>query len=326
MKLKGLLRFLRSGDYYQTDIFCHQRDSFIKAYQLVRLYYLLLFYFLASSIKLWQKSLTLDTNALSLLWPVLWIQEVDIATAMNIIMVGGLLSTLFAVLYPNVAILRFLSFIFFFEYVAFIYSFGKIGHSYHGALAVGFIFLFLPNKEYNQICQTIRERHMYLTVFLGAQVLVLLFYSLAGFWKVYYGVLQFLYGEIGSFSPYALSYQTAKSFLQKNSTTIFGHIILDYPMLGWPMYLSVIYLEFCSFLVAFRPALHKFWGVSIILFHLGSGLITGPLFANNILLISLILVCSPFSDNGTVKRDVIMKLPLLGFINQLLLNKEKVIK
>ena len=227
MNLKYVLKVLRGNTSKKSNIFRYQKQAFIKAEQITRLYYLVLLYFLASSIKLWQKWLTLDIDALSLLWPVLWMQNFDIATSINFIWMLAFVSTILSVIYPHIVLHRILAFLFFFQFVAVNYSFGKIGHSYHGWLAFGFILIFLPNQKIEHLKNNIKHKHIYLTVFLAAQALVLLFYSLAGFWKIYHGIFQFIAGEIGSFSPSALAYQTAKSFLQKSSTTIFGHIIIN---------------------------------------------------------------------------------------------------
>ena len=42
--------------------------------------------------------------------------------------------------------------------------------------------------------------------------------------------------------------------------------------IGWVLFLAAIYLEAAALLVAFRPAIHRWWGIGLIMLHLGIGL------------------------------------------------------
>ena len=98
---------------------------------------------------------------------------------------------------PGVRGCRVLAFAGLFFYVAFRNSFGKIGHSDHAWVYVSFLFIFLPDGKRGAVASSRAGRQGYLTVFVAAQAMVMLTYSLAGFWKFAEALKQLaLRGEI----------------------------------------------------------------------------------------------------------------------------------
>lgn len=101
-----------------------------------------------------------------------------------------------------------------------------------------------------------------------------------------------------------------------------GHYIVDYPWFGWPIYLIAIYLETFSLLVAFRPAVHRAWGLGLILMHAGICLALDISFVWQVHLLALMLIASPFAPTYESWRAAVVAtlrdFPLLGDLRRLL--------
>ncbi|MEM7331235.1 MAG: hypothetical protein AAF490_04015 [Chloroflexota bacterium] len=309
MPLRSLRRLLRGVDL--PDPFSRLTAAHQAAALIVRLYYaFIIFLFSDDYMRKVEEWVLLDASDLLLLWPVGWVTWVGVDTAVyaiSLLLIGGAVLSL---LWPEKRPFRLAAFVGLFLIMAIENSFGKINHSMHAWLAVGFCFIFLPTgKPVNRV-----QRVTYLTTFWYAQALMLWFYSMSGIWKVNQGFAQLFAGEISAFHPYAMAQQIANRLLQDNSTSILGPFIVENPLIGWPVYLSALYLEFFSFVAAFRPALHRFWGLSLALFHLGTFLTMSIQFNQNILLLGLILMASPFHPASWRWQDTIRDLPILGWV------------
>jgi hypothetical protein len=91
-----------------------------------------------------------------------------------------------------------------------------------------------------------------------------------------------------------------------------GPFIADHPWVGWLPYIGALYLEFASILIVFRPAAQRLWAVALICFHVGIYLTLTILFSWQMLLVGIMLLCSPFAPARASVRQVLMQLPLLG--------------
>jgi hypothetical protein len=316
-------RFL-SGHYlagsHLNDLFAHHREVYKVATLLVRIYYWSTLYLVATYLTfLWTD--WLQVTDIPLLWPVSWVEWVGIPTGVHVIATFVLLSSLVAAVYPEKKIFRLLLFVAFVEFSAFNNSFGKINHNLHAWLATAFIFTLLPDGKWPQRESSITGRQLYLTTFWAAQALVFSFYTLSGWWKVYAAIEQFVSGQmIHSFHPYALAYLTASRawFTSPQNYPPLAPWVIEYPWLGWPLHLSVIYLECFAIVAVFRPPLHKWWGISLSMFHIGSVLILGVPLNENILLFGLLFVFSPFRPLKDDLRIVLRNLPLVGMFFSML--------
>ena len=313
MKYLRVVRKFLKGKVVDTSVetIARQRSAFELAYTLVRVYYGATLYLLVERLDWWSQGLAL--KEIFPLWPVAWVKLVGIPTAVHVIMTVFLIATLLSTLFPEKRIFRALLFVSLLEFVAFSKAFNNIGLTWNSWLGVGFFFIFLPDGKREQLQGSITKRQLYLTTFWAAQALVLGFYSLAGFWKVVMGVYQLLKGEVHAFAVDALAYEIARIWTYRTPPLI-SLFILNHPLAGWPLYLGHIYLQLFAFVVAFRPSLHRFWGISLIGFHLGSYFTMNIGFTLNILLLALFLVGSPFVDSKNSWRIVLYDLPLIGWI------------
>jgi hypothetical protein len=83
---------------------------------------------------------------------------------------------------------------------------------------------------------------------------------------------------------------------------------------GWVLFVGTMYLEASSLLIACRPRLHRLWGLALIGFHLGTQVAMGFTFRANVILLGLLLVCSPGAPERVSVRDAVLDLPGVRFL------------
>ena len=279
--------------------FSNQTKAFETARLLVAVFYLS---HLAPLIKLFvePRDYSLVSGG-SLLWPVRWITRFDIATSTNVVETVFVLSVLLAAIFPASRAARALAFVGSFFHVALANSFDKINHGTHTMLYISFVLIFLPRIPKASVSRVARAK--YLVVFSAAQASLLLTYTLAGWWKLGVTLYHFAQGQLSAFSLQGFSYLIARKLLEKREHPAAGLFLIDHPQLGRALLVSVMFLQFFSIFVVFRPKLHRFWGFSLILFHMGTALILTIPFANNVFLLALFLCLSPFSRYGLALRS-----------------------
>ncbi|MGI9465252.1 MAG: hypothetical protein ACR2OM_15015, partial [Aestuariivirgaceae bacterium] len=196
-----------------------------------------------------------------------------------------------------------------------------INHPYHAWFWISFVFVFLPSGESWKSRHTKRTYMMsYLTVFLAAQVMMLLFYTLSGSWKIIYGITAMAQGLDGVFSLRGLSYNLANRVLQTNTNPLLAEFAIDNYLLSWAGIMTIMYVQFTAIVAAFRPRLHVLWGLVIAVFHFGTWLLMGIVFSHHILLLMILFVMSPFRPARFDLRKTIMDLPIFGTIAGWLFN------
>ena len=306
---RTIIKYLRGYSSDRSAVFVNQYETYLKATTIVRIFYLGVFFFTTNAFMLLWEEWSRLTTLPQPLWPVAWINNAPFLPAINLIGIGGVIFTLLATIFPTSRLNRAMSAITFFLIMAIIHSFGKINHSYHVWIVAGFLLIFLPS---NNKTGSISHRHQYLTVIMGTQLLTLSFYTSSGIWKIYGFLVQAWGGQIHAFHPLALSQQIAYRLLQTNSPSIAGPFFIEHPYLGWPLYSGAVFLELFAIFVAFRPNLHRFWGISLLFFHLGIWLTMSITFHTHMLFILIFLVLSPFHPTYLTVKDVLYSLPILG--------------
>jgi hypothetical protein len=285
-----------------------QRRAFIQATWLVRAFYAASTTFVVIQMGGWSPYLDLDT-VVDPQWPVAWLDGVDVSVGIRVILAGHVLTTLWAMVAPRSRWARLAAFLLLLEYVGLVNSFGKVNHDIHAWLWVSGVLVLLPAVPWHGRT-TVTERHRFLTVLWSAQALVLFFYTLSGLWKVYYAARDLLDPartsslELDGFSTIVADRLTATA-----QETLLGETLIQLPALGWLLYVGTIYLEATSLVVAFRPRLHRLWGLGLILFHVGTQLAMGFTFRHSVLLLGLLLVCSPWAPDRVGVGEVVRDLP-----------------
>lgn len=308
--------------YQRTDaknLFARHRAAYEAARETVRFFYVASLFFAAHFASAgWPEWIKRET--LAPLWPLFWANWLPTPTVTNIIMSLLIVTSIPVVMQPWRRAFRMFAFVGLFLAVAYTNSFGKIGHGWHAWIFVALIFCFLPTWRDSQHTisaaaprtRSITHRQQFLSIFFTAQVFVMLFYSMSGAWKIYAALSQMQAGQLHAFHPYALAYLTADRLLQTNSWTPLGAFLVNYPLLGWPLHLAAIYFELFALVAAFRPALHRLWGLMLILFHFGTIMLLFVGFTSNMLLLGLLFILSPFAPKEVSWRKILLNLPLFG--------------
>ena len=287
------------------------RRSFDSAFWLVRAYYAVMLLFAYQEMgTIWKLMQT--GGSFTPLWPIAWAS--DIETTGLVILYGLIGAALLAVALPDRRWPRILVFLAFLSASAFRSSFGlgSINHGNHYWLWTGFCFCFLPSGGRAELGSSLAGRHRYLLVFSFAQGLILLFYTMSGFWKAAAGVEALILGRIGTFHPEALATIVAAKMIQLDRPTLLGPWLTENAWAGWPVYLFVVYIELFALWVWFRPSLHRLFGLALACFHIGTFLLLGISFPKHVLILTILLIWSPFLPDRLDLGDVLISLPVVG--------------
>ena len=255
----------------------------------------------------------IEAEMVNPLWPLAILKEIPLDSLMLFIKVTLLFCFLVLSYSPRIWTLRIISFLVFFFYVALENSFGKINHNLHLPLMLLFCYALMPS---NKVASYEKKT---LLIFASAQFFLLLAYSLTGFWKIFWGIIQFFKGEVSIFSPLSFRNILLEQFQSFNSTFL-GDFFLEHYILGWLFYWLVIYVELCSVLVIFRPKLHKIWGVLILLFHASTALVLGVNMYASVISVGVLLIMSPFAKSVPL-NVTIKQMPFVFEINSFLKRK-----
>ena len=245
------------------------------------------------------------------LWPIRWMAWLPTSTAVDIICLYALGATAGAFFFVENRRWRFNAALAVLFLHALINSFGKINHSWHPWLLVSMAFVLLPIGRWRDYAVNDERRDHFYAVIWGAQLLVMLIYSMSGTWKIYGIVQQWQAGDITALNPSAFAYQIANRTLQTNTMGPLSALIISTPWLGWLPYLAIIYFETFALAAVWRPQLQKLWAAMLILFHIGSWLTMTIPFNAQILLLGLLFWYSPFAPPQSSIRQIINELPLV---------------
>lgn len=276
-----------------------QKREFNSALLRVRLFYLLLlvpfFDFLSRAPK-WLALESIDPK-----WAVFWVPYLGVPASVALIFSLFFFGLVFSILWPWKRWPRALAFVGYLFAGSFLYSTRSIGHGNHALLWTAFVFVFLP--DWKAVGLGMRfVRYKVLTLFWAAQALVLMFYSLAGFWKIYWGIIGLLAGRPNSFSMDALARHLQEKARLTGIVTPIGEFILNHPWTGMPLYLGTIALELLSVYFAFQRPVMRFWGLQLLAMHLSIFFIMGIEFGGASLACLFLFVCSPFTTRLRVSH------------------------
>ena len=295
-----------------SDLFLKQAQAFEKGKFVVQLFYVSLFFFAANTFLFtWDDWVQLPQLPQPI-WALKWTIWFSWATVFNILGIGVIFATGSAAIWPNNRFLRILSFVTFFLLIGITNSFGKINHSFHVWVLGGLFLIFLPKLP----AKSVTSRQTYLTAIWGTQLLTLVFYTSSGMWKLIGITEQLFRGEIHSLHPLALSQQVAHRLVQTNSDSLLGPFFIENTLIGWPLYSGSVLLELFSVVVAFRPKLHRFWGICLIIFHFAIWLTMNIEFHTNMLFLMIFFVLSPFHPKALSFSDIFTSLPIINLVRQ----------
>ncbi len=214
---------------------------------------------------------------------------------------------------PRKRLFRGLFFIFFFLDISLGNSFGKVDHGTYLPLLLAFFLALLPGeKESNHEYKSIL---MYAT----AQFFLLMAYSLTGFWKVFWGGIELFTKDVSLFSPLTLRNTIIYKF-ELTGSTLVGSWFLEHYVIGYIVYLIVVYIELFAIVIFFKGNLHKIWGGLLMAIHIGIELILGVNFYQNVFVLGILLVYSPFHMQTNFK-DTLLSLPVVSLVKGMISRK-----
>lgn len=211
---------------------------------------------------------------------------------------------------PENRLLRILFFIFFFLINALNNSFGKISHGLHLSLMLAFFFALIPSNK------TSDYKIKGILMFATAQFFLLMAYSLTGFWKLFWGVIETFTKEVSLFSPLSLRNTLIYQF-EVAEPTVIGTWFLENYVLGYVFYLFAVGIELFALLIFFKANMHKIWGVLILSLHIGIELIVGVSSFAIFYTVCIMLVISPFSKQTSFK-ETLFSFPIVSEIRWLI--------
>ena len=312
-RIKALTAFFRSRSGIpagESAALLSGKEAFVRAQSVISAYYAVLLFLSVNNLYSWQTYLT--ATDLAPRWPVFWLRYVDTDVGISWILWLHLFGGLVAVTLARFRLVRILVFVSLLEFLALKYSFGPINHGDHLSILIGFVLIFLP-PGWRASARTSREvRAATLLVFSGCQALIMLTYSMAGFWKISGVVRQVIMGEVHALAPKGLAQQVAAKLLSVESTTPLGPWLIEHYAIGWLLMVGTLYLQFFALWAAFRPSLHQCWALALILFHVASHLTIGVGFAQNTLWLALFFLLSPFRPQSFEWRRTSRDLPVVG--------------
>ena len=289
-----------------------RRRQLVSAAALVRAFYACLLFILLNFYGSWDR--WLSHTSFELLWPVWWFNWTGSKTGVALVIFGAPAAALLALVWPHVRLARAAAALGILLFAAFFNSFGMTMHGLHACVWVAALFVLLPDGTVDHVAASTCRAQRYLRVFWSAQAALLLFYSLSGLLKLAGAAEQWWLGEVHALAPEALARHTAYRLLEGAEVEQFtaGPWVVEHPWIGYPFFVTAIILEVFSFLVAFRPAVHRPWALAVILMQIGIYFTLTIMFTWHILVVALMIVCSPFAPPRTSLAEVVRQLPLIG--------------
>ena len=247
------------------------------------------------------------------LWPLFFLQQDHLIFATFFLQISLIISAVLAIM-TTTSFSRIYVFITCFLYAALLSSFGKINHGLHFLLIPLFCFALIPNEHK----PVFKEKAI--LMFLSAKFFLLVAYSLTGFWKLFWGVIELFTQDVSLFSPLAFRNVLVVQF-EVTPITIFGTWFMEHYFVGWLLYVFVVYLELFAIAIFFKPNLYKIWGAALIFMKLGLALV---LDVNNYIAVSaigILLLLSPFYQESSW-RKTIRSLPIIDWFAILFVKKK----
>lgn len=310
-QMEARLRRRLGGDFRHFPRWRDHRQMFDRAYLIVQVYYIATAMFLYSAARGVSHS-SADTTSLDLLWPVAWMALLPSGVSTEILANAYVIAGFLGIFFWRFLAVRVFVLLVVLQFTAWPNSFGGINHAYHEWFWLSVCFLFLPAGSQQNLRESRADRTRFLYAFAIAPALILFFYSLSGAYKLYYASVSLVSGHYGGFMPDAMAQTLARRALETGSEPLWSDVIINYPVLGWPLYLSLYFVEIFAIVVVFRPVLYKLWGFLLIAFHFGTLTFMDITFPQHIFINGLLFVMSPFVPRTADWRTTLIAVPLFG--------------
>ncbi|MEO1469438.1 MAG: hypothetical protein AAFV86_10295 [Pseudomonadota bacterium] len=254
-----------------------------------------------------------DLAALDPMWPVLWIDLVSPVLALDLLEGASLAAGLAGVAFWQWRWARVAVSVMILQKMGFELSFGAIHHGYHEWFWISVMLCFLPSGRRPEAGVAKRAWGVsLLTVVTLCAGMILMFYTMSGVWKVLHATAQLLLGNFGGFSPEAMAVTVAKRAVETLAEPLLIEPLMWAPSAGWPLYLTLYYVEIFAVVALFRPELIRPFAMVLIFFHVGTLTLMDIPFADHVMINALFMWFLPTAVERPRARAVIAALPLIG--------------
>ena len=313
--VRRFYRTIRRGlgsSYPASQRYSNLHSQFEHARMIVLFYYIASVYFSADILTGIGETVK-TTKDWDFLWPLYWVDPEYASIQLRIVGTLCFLSSLLAAMFHRILAIRILFSALFLLAATVTNSWAGINHPYHAWFWISVVLIFLPGESHKRQKYPSRTHMMsYTTTFVMAQVMLFLFYSMSGFWKIGAGIRAVVRGEDGAFSLQGLTYTLADRIVQTDTDPLLANFFIENYFLTWLGYLAIMYIQFTAIAAAVRPRLHRLWGILLILFHLGTWLLMEIFFISHVLLLVMFFVVSPFRPEKFELRKTLADFPLVG--------------
>ena len=273
---------------------------------LVRCYYLFTAYEIATRLN-FERAFRGDPT--DLLWPISLLSAaagLEWLAQERLIGVLASAASLLAMLFPGKFVLRLGVFLYLFFSVALDNSYGAINHAGHFTVYISFALLFLPSAIDSPKGMARKDAMASIAVFWFAQSLILLSYTLSGYWKIYRSNLELL--STDGFARILVS----RTLEDTADVPWMLPFFASQPLLSQFLFLGAVYLQFFALLALFRPDLHRPFGLGLIAFHFGTDYLLNIHFYPHLVYLGIFLVFSPFAQGRFSLMGLVKSLPVFG--------------
>lgn len=133
--------------------------------------------------------------------------------------------------------------------------------------------------------------------------IVLLFYGLSGFWKVYGIIVDLFTGVPHLLTTDGLIYQIYSLKIKFGAKTALADFLIQNKSFNIPIILSVVLIQLSCLVGLFNTSLHNKLGWLLLLFHIGGALLLAIPYPTNVLLIFVTLLTSPFGKESQLLKE-----------------------
>lgn len=300
-------QFWREAKAPRDSLFTDVERSFVQAQVIVRCFYAAMLYVSLNQLQRWQ--LFEQLAPADILWPVAWVSLLPWQSALYLILGLFVAGAAAALVFTERRWARVLAFVGCLEFYALYYSFNDISHRDHVFVLVAFMLILLIRvpRDY----QTEAAKQTYLLSFFGAQAIIFLTYTMAGLTKLLISAKSFMNGGLTSFHPQTLA-NTVAAVNWEDNKTLLGPLFIEYSEIGPLLLTTVIFAELFAFYVAFRPSLHRLYGIFMVGLHIGIAAAIGLFFNTQVLAVGLFLIASPFVPDTFRFWKTVHDLPMIG--------------
>jgi len=232
------------------------------------------------------------------LWPVQGFEFVGLRHGifgMLAVLTAGTLASIF---FPLKRTCRFLSFLGIFLYVALINSFGNIHHGLQTWVLTSGLLILLPSVKKGNDSENRKKRGEYLLVIIAVQTLILLPYTLSGFYRIIQGLQDMASGHFGAFAREGFATMIAHRLIADGTQSALGHWMITHPDVSRLLLMMGTLMESLTLLAMFRPSLHRIFGVYLVGMHLFNLVTLNIEFHGAIIVVTIFLIFSPFITPG----------------------------